>query len=112
MRTPLNALITEKALNFISVRRNSDLVDLIARDQFEHSVPLKNVCAKVLPELSDEIDEVCSLLGISKRRFLEAAMIEAVSKAKGIMEREGVWEAIEDGPGVVVTAVEQLDEAA
>ena len=107
MRSPLNALITEKALSFISTRRNSDLFELIACDQIDHAFPLKNVCAKVMPELSDEIDEICGLLGISKRRFLEAAMVEALSKAKGIIAREGVWEAIEDGPGVSATAVEE-----
>lgn len=107
MRTPLNALITEKSLDFISTRRNSDLFEMIASDQIDHSFPLKNVCAKVSPELSDEIDQICGLLSISKRRFLEAAMVEAVAKAKRIMDSEGVFESIEDGVGLTATAVEE-----
>jgi hypothetical protein len=99
MRTPLNALITEKSLRFISVLHNSDLADAIANDP-DHDPQtrgfLKNVCAKVSIELSDDIDQICGLLSISKRAFLEAAMSEAVSKAKGIMEREGVWESIKE----------------
>lgn len=99
MRTPLNALVTEKALHFVSVRRNSDLLDMVAadpdhEDQFRNV--LKNVCAKVSVDLSNDIDEICNLLSISKRAFLEAAMIEAVSKARMIMDKEGFWDAFRE----------------
>lgn len=96
MRTPFDALVTEKALHFISTRRNADVLDLIAEDRIEANFPLKNVCAKVTPQLADEIDEVVGLLGISKRRFLEAAFVEAVQRAHEIMKVEGVWEVIEE----------------
>lgn len=50
MRTPLNALITEKSLRFISVLHNSDLADAIANDPDHHDPQtrgfLKNVCAR------------------------------------------------------------------
>jgi len=55
---------------------------------------LKNVCAKVSPQLSDDIDDICGLLSISKRRFLEAAMLEAVSKARYIIQREELDEVL------------------
>jgi hypothetical protein len=96
MRSPIDALVTEKVLNFISTRRNADLIDLVAEDRLEHNIPLKNVCAKVTPQLSDEIDQVVGLLGVSKRRFLEAAYIEAVQRAHEIMKAEGLREAIEE----------------
>lgn len=95
MRTPLDALVTEKALNLISVSRNLAILDLIADDKVEHNVPLKNVCTKVHPVLSDQIDEICGLLSISKRQFLEAAFIEACNKAEAIIEAEGVYEYLE-----------------
>ncbi len=100
MRSPIDALVTEKVLNFISTRRNADLIDLVAEDRLEHNIPLKNVCAKVTQQLSDEIDQVVGLLGVSKRRFLEAAYIEAVQRAHEIMKAEGVWEAIEEAAAV------------
>lgn len=100
MRSPLDALVTENALNFISTRRNADFLDLVAEDRLDHNIPLKNVCAKVTPQLSDEIDQVVGLLGVSKRRFLEAAFIEAISMARHIMKAEGVWEAIEEDAAV------------
>ena len=104
-RTLLDALVTEKSPNFISVRANADLVDMLAdgRLQIEgEESPLKNICAKCTPHLSDQVDEVVGLLGISKRRFLEAAIIDAVKKAHEIMEAEGVFnepEYMEEGEG-------------
>ena len=102
-RTVLDALVTEKTLSFISTRHNADLLDLVAEDRLENNIPLKNVCAKVTPQLSDQIDEIVGLLGVSKRRFLEAAFIEAVAKAHEIMRAEGLFEVLED---------DQLGEAA
>lgn len=95
-RTALDALITRKSLEFISVCHNEALGDLIADDRLEHNIPLKNVCAKVSVELAEDIDQVCQLLGISKRQFLEAAFLDAVHKAYQIMEFEGVNQALID----------------
>ncbi|MGE8450148.1 MAG: hypothetical protein ACN6OP_05875 [Pseudomonadales bacterium] len=97
MRSPLDALVTEKALHLISGSGNADLADHLGlTDQVETSGQIKNVCAKVATELAEEIDGIVGLLGISKRRFLEAAMIEAVQKAKGILDAEGVWEWLDE----------------
>lgn len=98
MRSPLNALLTEKSIRYVSNRRNAELADHVdpilnsLPDSDQLSLPIKNVCAKVSVELSDEIDEIVGLLGISKRRFLEAAFIEAVAMARQIMAQEGVTE--------------------
>jgi hypothetical protein len=95
-RGVLDNLITEKALAVVNRSGNANLLDSFLADQVEEALPIKNVCAKVAGELSDQIDEVVGLLGISKRRFLEAAFIEAVSRAQAIMEREGVYHSMED----------------
>lgn len=89
MRSPFDALVTEKALVFISSCGQPELVDHLIDSS---AVTTKNVCAKVSPELAAEIEEVVSLLGISKRRFLEAAFVEAVRRSREIMEAEGVYE--------------------
>lgn len=97
MRSPLNALLTEKALALVSVRRNADFLDYVLNDPEQPTlIPLKNVCAKVSPELSADIDAVCALLGISKRRFLEAAFIDAVQQAYNVLRAEGVEDALAD----------------
>lgn len=110
MRSPLNALLTEKALHAVSIRRNAELTDHILNNpEWEPpQVAIKNVCAKVSVDLSDEIDEVVALLGISKRRFLEAAFIEAIAMARQIMEDEGVNASLEDIAGPVVSSVQVL----
>ena len=69
------------------IRGSSDLVDRV------ESSDLKNVCAKVSVNLSDEIDRVTGFLGVSKRIFLESAFIDAVETAQEIMRREGLFEA-------------------
>lgn len=95
MRTPLEALVTERALHFLTSRHNPELVDALV-DQADlvgkPSPFIKNVCAKVSVKLSDSIDEVCALLGVQKRRFLEAAFMDAVERAHSILEAEGVYE--------------------
>ncbi|MFZ1830522.1 MAG: hypothetical protein WAW42_17530 [Candidatus Competibacteraceae bacterium] len=88
MRGHLDLLVTEKTLSLINDSMGSEIPDHLA-----DSLPLKNVCAKVTPTLSSEIDEVCNFLGVSKRRFLEAAFVDAVASAREIMRREGLLSA-------------------
>mgnify|MGYP003377106828 CR=1 FL=1 len=99
-RSQLNALVTEKALHFVSIARNADLLDILERKDVIHAVEMKNICAKVSVELASEIDRVIGVLGVSKRRFLEAAFIDAVNQANEIMFQEGVFDAIEDRTAV------------
>lgn len=97
-RTPLDALLTRKALDRVALSGGHDLADMLleGRLQVEGGIETKNVCAKVLPDLAAKIDEVCDLLDIPKRRFLEAAMIEAVNFAWSVIHEEGVLEAMDD----------------
>jgi hypothetical protein len=94
MRSPLEALVTEKALHFLSARRGDYLMDHVLSSSDIGPIPTKNVCAKVSVQLSDEIDQVCGLLDISKRRFLEAAFVQAVNMSRAIIEREGVLDVL------------------
>lgn len=100
MRTHLDSLVTEKVLSIIndSVSHDLPLDDL----PLSEGLPLKNVCAKVSSHLSEEIDKVCGFLGISKRRFLEAAFIDAVETANEIVRREGLYEVVQQVSGGAV----------
>lgn len=89
MRGHLDSLVTEKTLSLINDAGSCDLPEDVP-----DNLPLKNVCAKVSIDLSREIDEVCGFLGISKRRFLEAAFVDAVDSAREIMRREGLFSAL------------------
>lgn len=97
-RTRINALVTERALRFKSIRENSDLADMIANDPDEaERFQLKNVCAKLSGQLSDEIDQVVGLLDISKRRFIESALVDALREAHRIIDEEGMLDDLDDG---------------
>lgn len=48
-------------------------------------VPLKNICAHISQELFDNVDSTCRMLEISKRQFVEMALIEALNKAEAIV---------------------------
>lgn len=98
-RTGFEELILSKALQFKLSTRNSDLVDMLERSGDIPDGMLKNVCAKVTVELSDKLDEVCNLLSISKRRFIESALVEALQQAEKIMHDDvDMLERIENLP--------------
>lgn len=92
-RTHLESLVTEKALSLVNGSDNGWLLEAVADDP-DYNLQLKNVCAKVSVQLSDKIDSIVGLLGISKRVFLECAFIDAVTKANEIIDEEGVFEAM------------------
>lgn len=105
-RTQFEELILCKALAFKNAQNNGDLLDMLVSQQIENNVELKNVCAKVVPQLADKLDEVCGLLSISKRRFIESALIEALKKADDIMQDEvDIFEHMVDAP--ILEAVEE-----
>jgi hypothetical protein len=49
-------------------------------DQFPKMT--QNVCAKISNELFSRLDGVCSMLDLTKREFVEAALIEAITRAE------------------------------
>jgi hypothetical protein len=63
---------------------NEALIDHVI-ERGESSVPVRNLCAKVTEQLYDDVDSYSRFLGISKRRFVEMALIAALDKAEKIM---------------------------
>lgn len=47
--------------------------------------PLKNICAQISLTLFERVDQTCDMLSISKRRFVEMALLEALAKADAIV---------------------------
>jgi hypothetical protein len=86
----LDEVIRYKALHLKYVSGNQGLTDMLAEGKFEHNVPMKNVCAMVTHALFDDLTATCALLDISKRLFIEAALVEALQKAENILEQEGL----------------------
>lgn len=92
-RTPLDALVTRACLK--EMEGNTFLFDHFIENH-EKLGQAKNVCAKVSVQISDQIDQLVGLLGINKRSFLEAAFVDAILKAKEIIEVEGLWDYLEE----------------
>lgn len=90
MRSPIDRLITGAAIR--ATTHNDSIIDMAADGDLSDAIKIKNVCAKLSEQLSDEIDSVCGMLDIRKRRFIEAALMEALDKAYAIIEAEGVHE--------------------
>ena len=85
-------LIRYKALHMKYVSSGSNVMELLALDKMEHNVPMKNVCAMISQALFDDLTSTCGLLDISKRTFIESAIIDALAKADRIVKEEGLEE--------------------
>lgn len=91
----LTELLTYRALHFkLSSVTGSDflLERAIEDDNTASDLKLKNVCAKLSVQLSDRIDNTVNILDISKRRFIEAAIIAALDEADRVMEEVNIFE--------------------
>lgn len=102
-RQRIDSIVTQKSLALVNLHYTGfsgpDLLERIDIDAALGLPPMKNVCAKLSSELSDRLDTTCSLLEISKRQFIEAALIDALAKAEEIMVSEGVYESMEEDSG-------------
>jgi hypothetical protein len=73
-----------KALN--SGQSNQELIDAqLDLPEVSKELKLRQVCAMVSPQLFNELEGTCELLGISKRRFVEGALVEAIDRAAAIV---------------------------
>ena len=104
-RTQFERLVTQKAMDFVSNAQNEKLTDFMIESGHVDR-HMKNLCTKVCIPLSDKIDNLCSILDISKRKFCEAAFFEAIEKAESIMREEGVFAVMdEDLPEEALDAI-------
>jgi hypothetical protein len=97
----LTELLMYRALHFKQSGRNDIIVDhMLATDsEAINKLQIRNVCAKVSNELADRLDNMCGLLDISKRRFVEAAIINALDEADRVVSEVNMTEAFETEEG-------------
>lgn len=84
----LEELVTLKALQLKRLNDGEgDVQDRIIDDMLVKvdGQPFRNVCAHLSIPLCDEIDTICSCLDISKRRFIEGALIDALRRSQAIV---------------------------
>ena len=51
---------------------------------------LRNVCALISVELFDDLEGICGLLDMSKRKFIENALIFAIEEANVVIRETGL----------------------
>ena len=58
-------------------------------------VKLQNVCAKLAQPLVDRLDQALSVLDMTKRDFIELALIEALDKVDAILDETNAFEFVD-----------------
>lgn len=88
-----NQFIQHKALDFKFTSNNQQLTEMLMNDEEESKKwPVKNVCAKLVVPLVERLDSTLNTLSISKRQFIEYAIIEALDRADEIMNEVDIVE--------------------
>lgn len=98
-RTELESVVLRATLSEMDSLRGGLLVEAVAENDRTGRIT-RQICAKVAPELVDQVDNVVSVLHLSKRRFIEAAVVDAVARAEAIMKEEGLYEALDEFHGL------------
>ena len=94
---PLQELLYQKALTYKQLTKKGTTNDHFFESLFEgaDSKIVKNVCAKISVPLSDELDNVCGLLNITKRQFIESAIVHALDESKNVMRELDLFDEVE-----------------
>lgn len=79
-------LLRLKALELKQLQYNGMSGDMLERVIEQNpGVQRKNVCAFVSEELFEQVDNLCTVLSLSKRQFVEAALVDMVAKSNAIL---------------------------
>ena len=91
-----DALIRYKALDQVYSLGNAQFIDHFLQDPaVQEGLGTRKIQFDATPGLFQELEQVVSLLDMSKREFLEAAISDALKKAHQIISEEEVIEKIE-----------------
>lgn len=80
-------VIRYKALALKSTISGSGTGDLFQNLDLSELPSMKNICATIHISLFEKVESVTTLLNISKRQFVEHALIEAVERANSIINQ-------------------------
>lgn len=75
--------------------QNTEFSESLIESGVYPAIQLRNVCAKLTVELADRLDRTCSNLSVSKRQFIEVALIEAMDQADSALNDCGVWDELD-----------------
>ena len=73
--------------------RHGQLLDQLI-EQAGETPELRQMCAKVSSVMYAELEQVCQLLDMSKREFIEAAVGDALARARQVIDTSRVMEGL------------------
>lgn len=86
-------LLQFKALRQVYGSSSIDFTEMALKNASpDEKAQFRNVCALIHIDLFNELESICGLLDLSKRKFIEGALIEAIANANRIIDEEGVHE--------------------
>jgi len=83
-KSAFDQFIQYKALS-LKFDDSATFLDMILESDEGKKLPLRNVCAKLHESLIERLDNTINNLGVSKRQFIEYAIIEALDRADEII---------------------------
>lgn len=83
--------LTYKCLNYKLHTPTLLLDHAIESGGIEADFPTQNVCAKLSVDLVVELNNVCDVLGVSKRSFIESALTNALEKFDEVAARHDIF---------------------
>lgn len=97
-------LIQLKSLETVrSLTGSGEIVDAMLKqsgESMEKSGQMRNVCALITNDLFNELESFTNFIGVSKRQFIESAIIKSLEDAKEIAKEVGLFDALEADQGV------------
>lgn len=90
----LRALEALEVFEGSSSKLTDHILESDGNDDFKQG--FKTVCAPISQPLFDDLDAFCGLIGVSKRRFIELAIIESLDRAKTLTAETGLFQFLED----------------
>jgi hypothetical protein len=96
-KSKLEQKLMHKSLGFM-LDDSAKLIDIVLEDSGNDEIKakFKNVCAMLSEPLIKRLEDTLGLLGISKREFLELAIIDALDKADLAIEESGLKNYLQD----------------
>jgi len=58
---------------------------------------VRQMCAKVSHLVYEDLEQICGLLDMSKREFIESAVMDALARAHEVINKSGVMDQLELG---------------
>lgn len=104
----LKEIITKEVIELKHQNSGGGFIDHLIQETDDPE--FVNVCAKITRPLFEKLDSTCQFLSISKRRFIEAAIIQGLEQAEAIMTEYELIDHMQKEQELINEALKKHDE--